>query len=185
MKESVRTVFKEATRASVGWATVLIVLGVLVVSVPYRPGIAVSILISWIVVLSGLVHLASAFTGRDAGAFVWRMLIGVAYILCGTYLAFHPKIALESLTVVLAILFVFEGLLELGIFLLLRVNSGSGWVLFHALVALLFAFMIALPWPLSSMEGAGAILGINLIVSGVSVLLYLLEARKTLGELNL
>ena len=44
---------------------------------------------------------------------MWRMLIGVVYIAGGGYLVFHPRIALESFAVVLAVIFVLEGVLEM------------------------------------------------------------------------
>jgi len=182
--ESVRKALKEVTGTSIGWAVVMILLGLLAVILPHASGVAISVLVSWLIVFSGFAHLASAFTGRNAGAFIWRLLIGVVYVLGGGYLALHPGIALESLTIVLAMIFVLEFLLELTTFFLFRGYPGSGWVLFHALVTLLLAFLIMLPWPSSSKWAIGIILGINLIFSGVTVLMYSLVVRKTLEVLN-
>src|SRR5271165_6307889 len=95
-------VLKQVTGASIGWAIVMIVLGLLAVILPLGTGIAVSVVVSWLIVLGGLVHLASAFAGRNVGAFLWRMLIGIIYVAGGGYLALHPQLALESLTVVMA-----------------------------------------------------------------------------------
>jgi len=182
--ESTRKLFKEVTGASIGWAVVMILLGFLAVVLPLATGIAVSIVVSWLIVFGGIAYLASAFAGRNAGAFIWRMLIGVVYVLGGGYLAFHPGLALESLTVVLAGIFVMEGVLELITFFQFRVYSGSGWVLFDALVTLLLAYLIVRPWPVSSTWAIGTILGINLIFSGFSVLMYSLTARRTLEALS-
>ncbi len=182
--KSVKKAIKEVTGASIGWAVVMILLGILAVILPRASGIAVSVLVSWLIVLYGLAHLASAFASRNAGAFIWRLLIGVVYILGGGYLALHPGIALVSLTVVLAVIFVVEGLLELGTYFLLRVYSGSGWILLHALSALVLAYLIVLPWPSSSGWAIGIILGINLIFSGVTVLMYSLVVRGTLEALE-
>ncbi|MGA8741982.1 MAG: DUF308 domain-containing protein, partial [Terracidiphilus sp.] len=138
------------------------------------------VLVSWIIVLGGLAYLASAFASRSAGAFIWRMLIGIVYVFGGGYLAFHPGFALESLTFVLAVIFVMEGVLELIMFFQFRGYSGSGWVLFDALVTLLLAYLIVRPWPSSSTWAIGTILGINLIFSGCTVLMYSLAARRIL-----
>ncbi len=182
--ESVRKALKEVTGASIGWAVVMILLGLLAVILPRASGIAVSVLVSWLIVLCGLTHLASAFVGRDAGGFMWRLLIGAAYILGGGYLALHPGIALVSLTVVLAVIFALEGVFELVTFFLFRLYAGFGWVLFDALVTLLLAGLILYPWPSSSTWAIGIILGINLIFSGVTALMYSLAVRKTMGALN-
>ena len=173
-------VFKEVTGASVGWAIVMILLGLLAVILPLATGIAVSVVASWLIVLAGLAYLASAFASRNAGAFIWRMLIGLVYIFGGGYLGLHPQLALESFTAVMAVIFVMEGVLEFVTFFQFRRYSGSGWALFDALTTLLLAFLIMYPWPSSSTWAIGTIIGINLIFSGFSVLMYSLSARKTL-----
>jgi uncharacterized membrane protein HdeD (DUF308 family) len=178
--ESVRKVFKEATGASIGWAIVMIVLGVLAVVLPLQSSIAVSIVVSWLVVLAGIAYFASAFAGRNAAAFIWRLLIGAVYILCGGYTALHPGLALASLTIVLGVMFALEGMFELVMFFQFRGFSGSGWVLFDALVTLLLAYLIMRPWPSSSSWAIGLILGINLIFTGCTVLMYSLAARRAL-----
>jgi len=162
----------------------MILLGLLAIILPLATGIAVSVVASWLIAIAGLAYLASAFASRGAGAFIWRMLIGLVYVFGGAYLGLHPQLALESFTVVLAVIFVMEGVLELATFFQFRIVSGSGWVLFDALVTLLLAFLIALPWPSSSTWAIGIILGINLMVSGTTVLMYSLAARKTLEALS-
>jgi uncharacterized membrane protein HdeD (DUF308 family) len=179
-----KSAFKEVTGASIGWAVVMILLGLAAVFLPLASGIAVSIVVSWLIVFAGVAYLASAFAGRNAGAFIWRVLIGLVYVAGGGYLAFHPALALESLTVVMAAIFAVEGVLEIVTFFQSRAYSGSGWVLFDGMVTLLLAYLIVRPWPSSSAWAIGTILGINLISSGFSVLMYSLAARRTLEALS-
>lgn len=173
-------VLKEATGASTGWAIVMIVLGFLAIILPFATGIGVSILVSWIIVLSGFAHLAYAFAARGAGTFIWRTLIGIVYIVVGFYLAFHPGLALVSFTLGMAVIFFFEGIVEIGAFFQFRSLRGSGWILFDGIVTLFLAYLIWRPWPVSSVWAIGTILGINLIVSGFTRLTYSLAARRAL-----
>ena len=53
-----KSVFKEVTGASIGWAVVMILLGLLAVILPLATGIAVSVLVSWLIVFAGLAYLA-------------------------------------------------------------------------------------------------------------------------------
>ena len=69
-------VFKEATAATIGWAVALILLGIVAVVLLLATGMAVSVVVSWLIVFGGLAYLASAFAGRNAEAFIWRMLRG-------------------------------------------------------------------------------------------------------------
>jgi len=177
---SATEVFNEATGLSIGMAIVMIVLGFLAVFLPGAAGLGVSVVVSSIMVFSGFAYLAYAFAAQGAGAFIWRMLIGIAYVIGGGYLAFHPGLALESLTLVVAAIFFVEGVMEVVVFFQFRPLTGSGWILFDAIVTLILAYVIWRPWPYSSAWAIGTLLGINLIVSGVTRLMYSVTARKTL-----
>jgi len=177
--QSTTDVLKEATGMSIGMASVMIVLGFLAVFLPFTTGIGISILVGWIVVFSGFAYMAYAFGAQGAGAFIWRMLIGIFYVIGGLYLAFHPGLALESLTLVVAAVFLLEGLLQIAVFFQFRALSGSGWILFDGIVTLLLAYLIWRPWPVSSAWAIGTLVGVNLIVSGFTRLMYSVAVRKT------
>ena len=178
--QRITDVMTEATGMSIGMAAVMIALGLLAVFLPFATGIGISILVGWIVVFSGFAYLAYAFAAQGAGAFLWRILVGVAYIIGGAYLAFNPGLALASLTLVVAAVFLAEGVLQLIVFFQFRALPGSGWILFDGLVTLLLAYLIWRPWPASSTWAIGTLVGINLIVSGFTRLMYSVAARKTL-----
>jgi uncharacterized membrane protein HdeD (DUF308 family) len=178
--QSTKDVFMDATGMSIGFSLVMIVLGFLAVFLPFATGIGVSILVSWIIVFGGFAYLAYAFAARGAGSFLWRMLIGIVYVVGGVYLAFHPGLALESLTLVVAVIFFLESVLEIVVFFQFRALSGSGWILFDGIVTLLLAYLIWRPWPSSSVWAIGILLGVSLIVSGFTRLMLTVAARKAL-----
>jgi uncharacterized membrane protein HdeD (DUF308 family) len=178
--ESTTDVFKQAAGMSIGWAILMVVLGFVAILMPFTTGIAVSIFVGWIMVFSGFAYLAYAFAAQGAGSFLWRMLVGIAYVVGGGYLAFHPGIALESLTLLVAAIFFIEGVTEIVVFFQFRSLPGSGWILFDGIVTLILAYLIWRPWPSSSAWAIGTLLGVNLIVSGVTRLMYSVEARKVL-----
>jgi uncharacterized membrane protein HdeD (DUF308 family) len=177
--KSIIDVFTEATGMSIGLAVLMIVLGILAVFLPFATGIGVSILVGWVIVFSGFAYLAYAFAAQGTGGFLWRTLIGIVYVIGGFYLAFHPGLALESLTLVVASVFLIEGVAEIIVFFQFHALSGSGWILFDGVVTLLLAYMIWRPWPASSVWAIGTLVGINLIVSGFTRLMYSVAARKT------
>ncbi|MGP8175197.1 MAG: HdeD family acid-resistance protein [Terracidiphilus sp.] len=181
---TVKNVIKEVTGASIGWGVIMIVLGLLAVILPFATGIAVSVVVSWLIVVTGLAYVVSAFAGRNARAFIWRLLIGLVYVLGGGYLGLHPNLALLSFTIVMAVIFAIEGVLELVTFFQFRGFLGSGWVLFDAIVTLLLAVLVGLPWPSSSNWAIGVILGVNLTFTGATVLMYSAAARKALEEIR-
>ena len=176
--ESITGDLKQATGMSIGWAVVMIVLGVVAIMMPYSAGIGVSVFVGWIIAFGGIAYLAYAFAAPGAGSFIWRMLIGIVYVIGGGYLALHPGLALDSLTVVVAAIFFVEGILEIIIFFQFRPLAGSGWILFDGIMSLVLAYMIWRPFPSSASWAIGTLLGANLIVSGFTRLMYSVEARK-------
>jgi uncharacterized membrane protein HdeD (DUF308 family) len=179
-EQSISSTLKGATGMSIGWALIMILLGFVAVILPMATGIGISVLVGWIIVFGGIAYLAYAFVAPRTGAFLWRMLVGIAYIFGGGYLAFHPGLTLASLTLLVATIFFFEGIIEIVLFFQLRPLPGTGWLLFDGIVTFLLAYLIWRPWPSSSTWAIGTLVGINLIFSGMTRLMYSMAARKTL-----
>jgi uncharacterized membrane protein HdeD (DUF308 family) len=163
-----------------GWSVVMILLGFAAIVMPMATGIGISILVGWAMILGGCSYLAYAFAAQGAGTFIWRVLVGAFYIIGGGYFVFHPGIALESLTFVVAAIFLVEGIVEVMTFFQFSSISGSGWILFDGIVTILLAYVIWRPWPVSSVWAIGTLVGLNLMFSGVTRLMYSVGARKAI-----
>lgn len=146
----------------------MIVLGILAIVLPLVVGIAIAILLGILVIFCGIAFLAYAFASRSTGSFLWRLLAGVAYIVGGIYLVFHPGLSLVSLTLLLAVVFLLEAVFEISAYVSLRTRPGSGWLLLDGIIALFLAVLIWRNWPFSSAWLLGTLVGINLIVNGVT-----------------
>ncbi len=168
----------KASGWSTAWGVLLIVLGILAVGQPLLAGIAINALIAWLIVLGGVVHLVLAFHARSAGSFIWRVLVGLAYIVFGGYLLMHPLLGVASLTLLLASLFLIEGVLDIVLYAKLRPARGAGWVLFDGLVTLLLSMLIWMHWPSSSAWAIGTLVGVSLIMSGVARVMMSLAVRR-------
>src|SRR5262249_1099971 len=115
-QESPSDVVRQASTWSIVWGVCLILLGVLAVASPLLAAVAGNVVISWLIVLAGVVHVIVAFHSHRASSIIWRLLVGLAYIAFGLYLIAHPVIAVASLTLVLGSLFLVEGILNLALF---------------------------------------------------------------------
>jgi uncharacterized membrane protein HdeD (DUF308 family) len=87
---------------------------------PFLAAVAVNVAIAWLIVLAGAVHVILAFRAHGAGSMIWKLLVGVAYVCFGVYLILHPVLAVASLTLVLASLFLIEGELDIVLFVKMR-----------------------------------------------------------------
>jgi uncharacterized membrane protein HdeD (DUF308 family) len=161
----------------------LVALGVLAVGSPLVAAVAVNVVISWLIVVAGVVHLAVAFHRREVGSIIWRILVGLAYVFFGVYLIAHPAIGVASLTLVLASLFLVEGIFDIALFFQVRAVQGSSWILIDGIITLLLGLMIYLQWPSSSSWAIGTLVGVSLIVSGVTRVMMSFAVRKAADHL--
>lgn len=176
-------ILRHASTWSILCGGLLIVLGILAVGSPALAAVAVNAVIAWLIVLAGVVHLVLAFYAHRAGSLLWKLLVGIAYVFFGVYLIAHPALGVVSLTLVLASLFLVEGIFDIALFFRLRSVAGSGWILVDGIVTLLLGLMIYLQWPSSSNWAIGTLVGVSLIISGVTRLMLSLALRKATAEL--
>jgi uncharacterized membrane protein HdeD (DUF308 family) len=163
---------------SILWGVLLIIFGMLAIGSPMLAAVAVNVVVAWLIVLAGVVHLVLAFHAHGAGSIVWKLLIGVAYLCFGGYLLLHPLLGIASLTLALAALFVIEGILNLVLFFKMRTLHGSTWVLVDGIITILLGLMIYLQWPSSSAWAIGTLVGISMIFSGVARIGVSLAVRR-------
>ena len=168
----------KASGWSIAWGVLLIVFGVLAIGAPLLAAVAVNALIAWLIVLAGVVHLFLAFHTHGAGSVIWKLLVGLAYIVFGGYLLMHPLLGVASLTLVLASLFLIEGVLDVVLYAKMRPARGAGWVLFDGVVTLLLSLLIWAHWPSSSAWAIGTLVGVSMIMSGVTRLMMSMAVRR-------
>ena len=174
---------RRASTLSIIWGVSLICLGMLAIASPLIAAVAVSALVAWLIVLAGVVHVVVAFHSREAGSVIWRLLVGIAYLCFGGYLIARPAVGVVSLTLVLASLFLVEGIFDIAQYFRAPSVLRSGWFLVDGVVTLLLGLMIYMQWPSSSAWAIGTLVGVSLIFSGVVRVMVSLAVRKVDGSL--
>jgi uncharacterized membrane protein HdeD (DUF308 family) len=60
----------------------------------------------------------------------------------------------------------------------MRPAGGTSWVLIDGIITLLLGLMIYMQWPLSSFWAIGILVGVSMIISGVTRVMLSLAVRK-------
>jgi uncharacterized membrane protein HdeD (DUF308 family) len=175
---------RKASTVSVLWGVLLIVFGMVAVGLPLYAAVAVNALVAWLIVLAGVVHLMLAFRAHGAGSRIWKLLVGVAYVCFGGYLIWRPLLGVASLTLLLASLFLIEGILNIVLYVKMRPIHGSMWVLIDGIVTLALGLMIYMQWPSSSAWAIGTLVGVSLIFSGVARVAMSLAVHETAEDVG-
>ena len=159
---------KQASKWGIVWGVLLILLGMLAIAEPLLAAIALATFIAWLLIFVGVVHVVVAFQAHSGTSLGWKLLVGVAYLFIGGYLLLRPIVGVATLTLMLAFLFMFEGVLDFMLWWKLRHSGGAFWILVDSIVTLILGGMIYVHWPSSSVWAIGTLVGISLIISGVS-----------------
>ena len=174
---------KHLTVWSVVISVLMIVAGLLAMGLPMIAGIAVNVLVAWLLVFCGAAHFLFAWDSRGAGGVVWQVLLGLLYVAIGAYILVHPLVGLAALTLALAIYLLIEGVLELVLGFQLRPLRGSGWLLFDGGVTLVLAILIWKTWPSSAEWVIGFLVGVSMLFSGLTRLMLSLTVRRLISKM--
>jgi uncharacterized membrane protein HdeD (DUF308 family) len=171
-----------------GWflalGILLVILGIAAIAFPFLSTIAAKIAIGWIFLVAGIVEVFHAFYVKRWVGFFWNLLIGLLYIVAGGWLAFFPLTGILTLTIVIAALFIAEGVMEFIMGFRVHPHEGWGWLVFSGVAAIATGLLIALNLPTSAVWALGLLAGINLLFSGWSFIFLALsgKARKRRGR---
>jgi uncharacterized membrane protein HdeD (DUF308 family) len=169
---------KKVTSWFIAMAILFIILGVLAIAEPGIAALAVTLLVGWLLIFGGVAHLVSAFSAGGAGRAIWQVLVGIVYFVGGFYFLTHPLIAVGTLTLLLAGIILAEGVLEIIAYFRMKSEGGSSWMLVNGLITLLLGGLIWFQWPSSSVWAIGILVGVNLLVTGITRLMFAMTARK-------
>ena len=177
----------EAARAQIkqnwGWflalGIVFVLAGLAAIAFPLLSTIATKIALGWIFLAGGVLMILHAFSASGWRGFLLGLLIGILYVVAGGWLAFFPFTGIITLTILLAALFLAEGVLEVIMAFRVRPHEGWAWLLLSGLVAVAVGVMIAMQLPSSAAWAIGLLTGINLLMTGASFIALALAGRRS------
>ena len=172
------TAFGKGSAWSIIWGILMFICGLIAIALPLISSIGIVLLLAWVILFAGLSHLVFAFHSRGVGSVLWQILLAVLYVIAGIYLLIHPVLGVVSLTLVLAVFLVLEGIVEIALYFGLRGVQHSGWVLLDGFITLILGILIWRQWPSSSVWVIGTLIGISLIFSGISRVMLSLAVRN-------
>ncbi|KAB2939991.1 MAG: HdeD family acid-resistance protein [Hyphomicrobium sp.] len=165
-----------------GWflalGIVLIIAGLAAIAFPLVSTIAAKVMLGWLFLIGGVMMIIHAFQAPGWQGFLWELLIGILYAVAGGYLAFFPLTGLLTLAILLAMLFIAEGVFEVIMAVRVRPHEGWIWLLLSGIAALAVGVIIAMGLPESAVWALGLLVGINLLFSGWSYVFLALAGRR-------
>jgi uncharacterized membrane protein HdeD (DUF308 family) len=157
----------------------LVILGIFAIILPPLASIAVAITLGWLFLISGIAGLYLTFSARGPG-FWWSLVSAIVAIAAGIVLLWRPLEGTLTLTIVVGVYFVAEGVATIMYALDHRkeLTDRWGWVLLSGLMDLIIAAAIITGLPGSALWAVGLLVGINLVFGGTTLIGMALALRK-------
>jgi uncharacterized membrane protein HdeD (DUF308 family) len=185
--ETASHVIREAMREKVKrhsfWyllQSVLMILGgILALVFPIISSVAIVILLGWLLIFSGILQAFSLIDVRHVPHF-WLQLVSVVLsVLVGILFLRNPEAGLLTLTLLLIVFFMVEGISKIIFSLTIRPFPNWGWVFASGVVGILLAFYLWANTPVTAIWLLGVLLGIELISEGAALGRMAWQARKS------
>jgi uncharacterized membrane protein HdeD (DUF308 family) len=144
------------------------------------PGLFAYILTQFLgalLLVTGLSGLFQAIFGKNTPHRVLSFLSAIVRAAAGSALFFFTDAGMATLTLLLAAVFVAEGIFCLATSIRIRSNPAWVWLLLNGLVAIILGGMIYARWPSDSSWAIGILFGIQSLFNGATLLMLAIKSR--------
>jgi uncharacterized membrane protein HdeD (DUF308 family) len=164
----------------------LIILGVLAIAAPLISTLAVEVFIGWLFLIAGIVGLVAMFYADDVAAFLWTLITAALSVGLGVLLLYRPIAGTVTLTLALTAFFVAEGVFQVVTSIAYRkvLPDSWGWLLASGVCDLVLVAIIVSSWPQSAAWVLGLLAGVNLLTSGVALVMTAFAARNAVKSVT-
>lgn len=180
-------VFREAMRETVKrysfWYLVqgvlLIVAGVFAIIYPFVSSVAVIVLLGWLLIISGVLQGLSLIGARHVPHFWLQLISLILAALIGFLFLRDPAQGLLTVTLLLIVFFMIEGLSKVVFALTIRPFPNWGWMLGSGIMGIVLSLVLWASLPVTAVWLVGLLLGIQLISVGAATTYLAWQVRRS------
>lgn len=149
----------------------LVILGALSVWAPQVSGKTLAVIIGILLIFGGIGRTTFSWIAPSWGSALLRAAAGVLTVIAGVYILMQPEVGSRALAIVLMFYLFADGITSLIVALKLPpVVSGGGWMLLGSVASIAVGVLMWMQWPASGEMAVGVLIGIKLILDGVSLI---------------
>lgn len=158
----------------------LCLLGLIAIVVPPLAGLATTVFLGWLFLIAGIVGLVATLRARQAPGFGWSLLSALLALLAGAVLLWDPLQGLVSLTYLLTVFFIVDGILMIVLAVAHRreLSGKWEWILVNGVIDLVLAAIVISGMPGTLVWALGVLVGVDLLFAGTSLIAMALAARR-------
>jgi uncharacterized membrane protein HdeD (DUF308 family) len=156
-----------------------IFVGFLAIGSPLLFSVVIAQFLGAFALVSGVISLFLALFGKEVTHRTLEALFALIRIAAGLALFICVASSIAVITLIFAVFLIVEGIFLMAGAFRLRKHKGWSWTLINGIAALVLGVMVYSRWPSDSAWVLGLFFGINLLFSGMSLLMLGLAAPKS------
>lgn len=145
---------------------VMLLLGSLAIVFPAVTSVSIEMILGILLVVGGVGRVISIFRSKGWGDFFLKLIVSAIYLAAGVMLLAYPLEGTLTITLLLAIFFLAQGIVNIVVSFVESGMRGWGWLLFNGVVSLILGALIWAELPSSAAWAIGLLVGIWLIFDG-------------------
>ncbi len=132
--------------------------------------------LGWALVFGGIFQAIHAVKVSAWSGVFLELLLAILYVVVGLMVVAHPEAGAMSVTLLMGAFFLVGGLFKVFASTILH-PPGRAWLLLSGAIAFLLGIMIWAEWPVSGLWVIGTFVAIDLVFSGVWLIMLALNVR--------
>jgi uncharacterized membrane protein HdeD (DUF308 family) len=155
---------------------VLVIFGWLALLLPGLFTFTFTIFLGWLLIILGIIQIFRSVTNRDAPGWGASFVSGLLFTGVGILLVANPIPGILTLTALLTMFFLIEGVLKTVVAWQLREETRQWvWFLVSGILSIIIAFVIMSGWPATALWTIGLLAGVYFIILGSSMIALAME----------
>lgn len=169
MRDAMRETVKRHSLWYLIQGALMVLGGILALVYPIVSSVAVVLFLGWLLIISGIVQGISLIGAQNVPHFWLQSVSVVLSVIVGVLFIRHPGEGLLTLTLLLIVFFMVEGMSKLIFALTIRPFPNWGWVLASGIIGILLSFYLWASLPVTAIWLLGVLLGIQLVSEGAAL----------------
>ncbi len=179
MRSAMRDVIKRHSLWYLLQGGLMVLTGVVAFLFPVFSSVAVVLMLGWLLIISGIFQAISLIGATNVPHF-WLQLISVVLsVVIGILFLRNPGQGLLTLTLLLIVFFMVEGMAKVIFALTIRPFPNWGWVLASGVVGVLLAIYLWSSLPITAAWLLGILVGIQLTSEGAALAYMAWQVRRS------
>ncbi len=153
-------------------------LGIFAISLPQVFSLTLDYFIGWVFIFSAIAIAIRSFQATEMPDRTAAIVSTLLYLVLGVLLLVYPMTGILTLTLLLALYFLLDGIIKIYSSLQIKPISNWGWILTSGILSLILSGLIIGYWPQEASWMLGMLVGINLLVTGIITLTFIYNLNE-------